>query len=75
MYTCNAERLKETIEQFSKFGATKNNGVTRLSLSKEDIQARDYFCECCKALGMEIKVDDMANIYATLPGKKTFPQL
>lgn len=75
MYTCNAERLKETIEQFSKFGATKNNGVTRLSLSKEDIQARDYFCECCKALGMEIKVDDMANIYATLPGKKDLPPI
>lgn len=75
MYKCNRSRLQESIERFSQFGATANGGVTRLSLSNDDLRARDYFCECCKALGMEIKVDDMANIYATLPGKKDFPPI
>lgn len=75
MYKCNSSRLQESIEQFSEFGATANGGVTRLSLSKEDIRARDYFCACCKALGMEIAVDDMGNIYAVLPGKKDFPPI
>ncbi|MEK4230188.1 Zn-dependent hydrolase [Solibacillus sp. FSL H8-0538] len=75
MYKCNSSRLQESIERFSKFGATTNSGVTRLSLSKEDILARDYFCECCKELGMEIKVDDMANIYAILPGKNDVPPI
>ncbi|KOS69094.1 allantoate amidohydrolase [Lysinibacillus contaminans] len=75
MYKCNSSRLQESIEQFSQFGATVNGGVTRLSLSKEDLLARDYFCECCKALGMEIVIDDMANIYAILPGKKDFPPI
>lgn len=70
MYKCNSRRLQELIEQFSQFGATENGGVTRLSLSNEDVLARNYFCECCKALGMAIQVDDMGNIYATLPGKK-----
>ena len=75
MYKCNSSRLQESLEQFSQFGATANGGVTRLSLSKEDVLARDYFCECCKELGMEIAVDDMANIYAVLPGKKDFPPI
>ena len=75
MFKCNRSRLQESIEQFSQFGATVNGGVTRLSLSKEDLAARDYFCACCKALGMNIQVDDMANIYATLPGKKAFPPI
>lgn len=75
MYKCNEARLKESLIQFSQFGATTGGGVTRLALSKEDIQARDYFVECCKELGMEIKVDDMANIYATLPGKRNLPPI
>jgi len=75
MYKCNSRRLQDSIDQFSQFGATINGGVTRLSLSDEDILARNYFCQCCKDLGMEIKVDDMANIYATLPGKKDLPPI
>ncbi|WP_445480002.1 Zn-dependent hydrolase [Lysinibacillus irui] len=75
MYKCNSRRLQELIEQFSQFGATDNGGVTRLSLSDEDVLARNYFCECCKTLGMDIQVDDMGNIYATLPGKKNMPPI
>jgi len=67
--------LEELIEQFSQFGATENGGVTRLSLSDEDVLARNYFCECCEALGMDIHVDDMGNIYATLAGKKDVPPI
>ncbi|MEQ6356330.1 Zn-dependent hydrolase [Lysinibacillus sp. M3] len=75
MYKCNSRRLQELIEQFSQFGATENGGVTRLSLSNEDVLARNYFCECCDELGMDIKVDDMGNIYAILPGKKDVPPI
>ena len=55
MYKCNQARLQQTIEHFSQFGATENGGVTRLSLSKEDVLARDYFYECCEELGMKLK--------------------
>ncbi|RYM02749.1 Zn-dependent hydrolase [Sporolactobacillus sp. THM7-7] len=64
----NSERLKDTLEKFANYGRTENNGVTRLSLSKEDIAIRNYFVSCCKKLGMAIKIDDVANIYATMPG-------
>jgi beta-ureidopropionase / N-carbamoyl-L-amino-acid hydrolase len=75
MISCNKERLRETLETFSRFGATKNGGVTRLSLSKEDIAARNYFCECCQELGMDVYYDDMGNIYAVLPGKRDLPPI
>lgn len=65
----NGERLKNTIEAFANFGRTENNGVTRLALSEEDIQARHYFVKCCEELGMSIKYDDMGNIYGTLDGE------
>ncbi|WP_353949217.1 Zn-dependent hydrolase [Sporolactobacillus sp. Y61] len=71
----NQRRLKETIERFADFGRTKNHGVTRLSLSKEDIGARDDLISCCRELGMTIKIDDVANIYATLPGIEDKPPL
>lgn len=71
MYKCNKARLEDSIVAFSRFGATEKGGITRLSLSPEDLEARNFFIECCKELGMEIQIDDMANIYATLPGKSS----
>jgi beta-ureidopropionase / N-carbamoyl-L-amino-acid hydrolase len=71
----NGERLKETIEKFADYGRTENNGVTRLSLSKEDVLVRDFFCECCEELGMAVKVDDMGCIYATLEGVEDRPPI
>ncbi|MGN1401007.1 MAG: Zn-dependent hydrolase [Bacillus sp. (in: firmicutes)] len=71
----NGERLKETLERFADFGRTPNNGVTRLALSEEDRQARDYFCECCRELGMDVNIDDIGNIYATLRGQEEKPPI
>ena len=70
MLTCNKERLQDKISTFSKFGDTGKGGITRLSLSPAALEAREEFCKRCKALGMEIKTDDMANIYATIPGEE-----
>lgn len=75
MKTCNQSRLQSLIERFSQFGRTENNGVTRLALSQEDIEARKYFQALCEELGMTVTYDDMANMYATLPGKKELPPI
>ena len=68
MLKTNRERLKKYIELFSQMGATENNGVTRLSLSQEDILARNKLKEICEQLGMIVTVDDMGTMYATLQG-------
>ncbi|MDF9840826.1 MULTISPECIES: Zn-dependent hydrolase [unclassified Paenibacillus] len=69
----NGGRLKNTIEAFADFGRTDHNGVTRLSLSEQDVLVRGYFRSCCEELGMTVKVDDMGNMYATLAGREEGP--
>ena len=75
MEKVNRQRLQSLLEQFASFGATGENGVTRLSLSREDIAARDKFIEVSEEIGMSVKVDDMGNLYATLSGKKDMPPI
>lgn len=69
MLKTNRERLQKNIELFSQFGATENGGVTRLSLSQEDLHARNKLKEICLGLGMIVTSDDMGTMYATLPNK------
>ncbi|MGJ7911956.1 Zn-dependent hydrolase [Neobacillus sp. LXY-1] len=71
----NGERLKQELERFAEFGITEQNGVTRLSLSEEDRRVRDYFRTCCEELDLEVKVDDMGCMYATLMGEENKPPI
>lgn len=71
----NGKRLRVTLEKFAEFGRTRNNGVTRLALSEEDRLVRDYFCACCRELGLSVEIDDIGNIYATLDGKEEKPPI
>ncbi|MDR2312904.1 MAG: Zn-dependent hydrolase [Spirochaetaceae bacterium] len=68
MFTCNKDRVKDKIETFARFGAAGNGGITRLSLSKEAVQARNEFVKRMKALGAAVFTDDLANMYAAVPG-------
>ncbi len=76
MLTCNKERVKNKIETFAKFGATARGGITRFSLSKEDLQARAEFVKRMNSVGAKTVTDDMANMYATHPGpEKGLPKI
>ena len=68
MYKCSLERMSDKIKTFSQFGDAGHGGITRYSLSPEAKMARAEFVKRMKAIGAEIEVDDLANIYATLPG-------
>lgn len=68
MYKCSLERMTDKIKTFSKFGDAGHGGITRYSLSAEAIMARKEFEKRMKAIGAIIEVDDVANMYATLPG-------
>ncbi|SET59987.1 N-carbamoyl-L-amino-acid hydrolase [Natronincola peptidivorans] len=68
MQTCSKERVQNKIETFAQFGDTGNGGITRFSLSKEALQAREEFVKRMEALSAEIVTDDMANMYATIQG-------
>lgn len=68
MYTCSYDRMKDKIETFSKFGDAGHGGITRYSLSPEAVQARNEFRRRMEAIGATIEVDDVACMYAMLPG-------
>ena len=70
MFTCDEKRMGDKIATFSKFGDAGHGGITRYSLSPEAHQARDEFVKRMKAIGATIETDDMANVYATLPGSE-----
>lgn len=68
MYTADLPRMTDKIATFAKFGDAGHGGITRYTLSPADLQARHEFIRRMQAIGAGIEIDDLANIYATLPG-------
>ena len=68
MYKCSLERMTDKINTMSKFGDAGHGGITRYTLSPEDNLARKDFVKRMTAIGATIETDDMANMYATIPG-------
>ncbi|WP_409304141.1 Zn-dependent hydrolase [Peribacillus sp. SCS-155] len=60
--------IEKHIEALNEFTATPNNGTTRLTYSKEDLQARNYIKEQMKELGLEVREDGLGNIFGKLEG-------
>ena len=75
MASCNLERMDDKIKTFSQFGDTGNGGITRFSLSPEALMARAEFKKRMEALGATVVTDDMANMYATIPGSEDLPAI
>ena len=68
MYKCSESRMEDKIKTFSRFGDAGHGGITRYSLSPEALLARQEFEKRMKAIGAAIEVDDVGDLYATLPG-------
>jgi N-carbamoyl-L-amino-acid hydrolase len=75
MISCSFERMDDKIKTFSKFGDTGKGGITRFSLSPEALMARAEFQKRMEALGATVVCDDMANMYATIPGSEDLPAI
>ena len=65
----NGKRLQKSLEKMATFGATPNGGVQRLALSDEDKEARDQLVEWMKEINLEVKIDEMGNIFGIRTGK------
>ncbi len=68
LYECSIERMTDKITTMSKYGDAGHGGITRYTLSPEDVLAREEFMKRMEAIGALIEIDDVANMYATLPG-------
>ena len=62
-------RIYDRLEKLATFNATPGQGITRLSFTPEDKQARDWFVTEAKRLGMDVRVDGAGNTFARLGGK------
>lgn len=65
----NIERLMQEIEYYAQYGQELNKGITRPSFSEDDYKVRKIFIDQLKKIGLLVKVDPIANIWAKLPSK------
>ncbi|KAL6857352.1 hypothetical protein J3F83DRAFT_763692 [Trichoderma novae-zelandiae] len=76
----NAERLQETLHHTCQWGAAHRygsgpteTGMSRLSLSDDDAQARRWFAEETQQLGCKLVVDQLGNMFASRRGSTPSP--
>lgn len=62
------ERLIDTMEEQAEIGATDNDGLDRLTLTEADRKVRDWFEERMEAVGLDVRVDEMGNMFGRRPG-------
>lgn len=71
--TVNAGRLWSTLEDMAQIGRTAAGGVTRLTLSEEDRQARDQLRAWAEQDGFSCEIDRLGNMFIRRPGR--YPHL
>ncbi|GAF64178.1 hypothetical protein BTS2_1070 [Bacillus sp. TS-2] len=67
----NPNRLWESLDKINQFGRNPlypEKGNTRLSLTIEDLKARQYLINLMKESGLKVKVDPVGNICGRLEG-------
>ncbi|KAJ5809784.1 Peptidase M20 [Penicillium pulvis] len=74
----NKERLAIDLHESCKWGfgirwgeGSTDTGMQRLALSEEDKSVRDWFIQTMKDLKCQITIDEMGNIFAVRPGRRT----
>lgn len=55
-------------DEYVLYSGDTDIGMSRLSLSDTDKQARDWFAETTESLGCKVSVDAMGNQFAIRPG-------
>ena len=66
-------RLEKSIEELGRIGATARGGLTRLALTDEDKQGRDWLVARMQDAGLRVTVDQMGNIFGERAGAATLP--
>ena len=65
-------RLWRSLMDLARIGATPKGGVCRIALTDEDRAGRDQVAAWCRAAGLDVRVDEVGNMFARRPG--TDPQ-
>lgn len=68
MLTINTERFEKTFRRYSQIGRTDADGLHRLTLTDTDRKVRDQFVDDLESLGLDIRIDEIGNIFARREG-------
>lgn len=68
LLTVNLSRIQEMMERSNVIGGLPNGGLNRLALTDEDKEVRDLFITWLKEAGLQVRVDDLGNIYGRREG-------
>ena len=63
-------RLRATLDEMGRIGATAAGGCNRQALTDEDRRGRDLFVEWAKAANCVIRIDEVGNIFARRAGRR-----
>jgi len=69
----NAERLQSRLQLLGEVGALEGGGVSRLALTDADKKGRDLLVSWMKAADLDIAIDPIGNVIATLQGSEELP--
>lgn len=71
----NSNRLLDRIVAMNTIGAIDGGGNCRLSLTDEDKAARDLLAVWMREEGLDVKIDELGNMYGIRAGKSSLPAL
>ncbi|WP_244470802.1 M20 family metallo-hydrolase [Microvirga massiliensis] len=69
--TIDAQRLWDSLMETAQIGGTAKGGICRLTLTDLDREVRDWFRAQVEALGCQVTVDEVGNMFAYRPGRRS----
>lgn len=69
----NSDRLMTRLKALGEVGRTEDRAITRLALTKEDQGGRDLVVKWMRGLGLEVRIDQIGNIFAIRAGEEDLP--
>lgn len=66
----NFNRFLSNLAISSEIGKVQKTGLSRLALTNEDKEMRDIFVEYMKKLNLQVRIDDVGNIYGRKEGSE-----
>jgi len=69
MIEIDPERFRESFDRYAEIGATENDGLDRLTCTEADREARDALVADCEGLGLDVRVDEIGNVFARREGR------
>ncbi|MGX5668853.1 Zn-dependent hydrolase [Rhizobium daejeonense] len=69
----NPTRLISRVERLGKIGALEGGGVCRLALTPSEKLGRDHLVAEMKALGLDVAIDPIGNIFGARKGRREGP--